>query len=73
MTLNHDNGALARPSRFTGTVPYVVRRRGEQLVQLDPNPPLTSYKENTLAPAIPWQSGKNNPFKIKQLEFSVRR
>ena len=36
VTLNHDNGALARLSGFTGTVPYLARRRGAQLTRIEP-------------------------------------
>lgn len=36
VTLNHDNDTLMRVSRLTGTVPYLVRRRGEQLARIDP-------------------------------------
>lgn len=36
VTLNHDNGTLARLSGFTGTVPYLARRRGAQLTRIEP-------------------------------------
>lgn len=36
VTLNHDNVALKRMAGFTGTVPHVVRRRGEQLLRIEP-------------------------------------
>lgn len=35
VTLNHDSGAIARLSGFTGTIPYIVRRRGAQLTWID--------------------------------------
>jgi integrating conjugative element protein (TIGR03759 family) len=34
VTLNHENGALARLSGFTGAVPYVVRRRAGTLTPI---------------------------------------
>lgn len=36
VTLNHDSGALARLSGFTGTVPYIARRRGAQVTRIEP-------------------------------------
>ncbi|MDZ7840856.1 MAG: TIGR03759 family integrating conjugative element protein [Gammaproteobacteria bacterium] len=36
VTLNHDNGTLMQVSGLTGTVPYIVRRRGEQLARIQP-------------------------------------
>lgn len=36
VTLNHDSGALARLSGFTGTVPYIARRRGAQVTKIEP-------------------------------------
>lgn len=36
VTLNHDSGAIARLSGFTGTIPYIARRRGAQLTRIDP-------------------------------------
>jgi len=36
VTLNHDSGAITRLSGFTGTIPYIVRRRGAQLTRIDP-------------------------------------
>ncbi len=35
VTLNHDNGALARLSGFTGSVPYLARRRGGEFSRID--------------------------------------
>lgn len=35
VTLNHDDGALMHLSGFTGSVPYVARRRGAQLSKID--------------------------------------
>lgn len=36
VTLNHDNGTLMQVSGLSGTVPYIVRRRGEQLARIQP-------------------------------------
>jgi len=36
VTLNHDNGTLMRMSGLSGTTPYIVRRRGEQLARIQP-------------------------------------
>lgn len=36
VTLNHDGGMLGRMPDYTGTVPYVVRRRGTQLLRIEP-------------------------------------